>query len=1020
MRSHRTLTEASSDMTGVNTTADTTSNGISANQADDFGKHIPDNNKPEAEKTSDKPNDEGNIVSGAVETGAKVVNHIDQHLVDPATKAIIDPGALIADLKPKDQLQLQVTLEGKVQAPIPTPIGPVGIGNKSQYGYHITVERLEATPGETGQYEVTFNKHLQTGVTLEPPVPGFDPAAEYSIRTANSVTMRFDTQAEATRAVQALQRLAVSETLKDAKAAGSLATGSDPSLSNPTTNPVLDQGSQNFPLADRVAPSEQDMQFLQQNITSITHRFGDQTRLKAAFKGFNFGFEPRFDRNRGFTRTITMPQGDNPGRVTYGFSTELDPSVKESLVVIGKQKFDQLEVGAVYQNIADVGQLTNNIEVSWDLPASSFDSTASGTPVPELRAIIDGEMLRAPDNISGSYTLEAPTLASLADPVSRTDLRRFDINFSLDNPGQHAGPVLKEIFQGDIEGVFREVGEDGQVTITNETIRRDGFHIQPELKAEFADVAEGKISTIIQVGHDRMLTHNSRTFTANDFADRIWGPEGPQDPTVSGDQDTKPSNTYVVVPEVGLNVRETPSLQGTNTGDLQHGSFVTTGVSVVDEQGRQWVHIQSLDENDKLISGWVASEYLRPHNEQGAMDDHGRMNPELKEQGYTEVEVEHRDNLWDLAQQHSVDFQQMVELNQDHLINPGLIFPGDKVYIPGTAAPVQPVQEETINETQDSRSESAAESTESSEAQNESAQSSESQGESTESSQSQSETTESSESQGDNSASTSNNTESDQSASGQDVKEPEKTESPADENYDDPSLSGDHQTTTPEQPKDIPGTLPGLPLDQRPNLVDVAATYQVTDDIMVNWGPNGDPLSWAIRQFSGERQMTTTEADMMDNLSLRGQMAMYDIKETAANTALDTYPAPQERRADFAPGAQGDRQFSSWSRNDGHQDAFRHAYWNALMTQRFGDDFATRFATAHEMVPGNPQLRETMDLFNNEVGRNIALANPEASSEELAQLIQEAGQRGELLVIDQNGQLAWSDQIAYGQHGTAR
>ena len=49
-------------------------------------------------------------------------------------------------------------------------------------------------------------------------------------------------------------------------------------------------------------------------------------------------------------------------------------------------------------------------------------------------------------------------------------------------------------------------------------------------------------------------------------------------------------------------------------------------------------------------------------------------------------------------------------------------------------------------------------------------------------------------------------------------------------------------------------------------------------------------------------------------------------------------------------------------------DAFRHAYWNALMTKWMGATTAELFATAHESDPNS--LAGQMDLSNNATGRN--------------------------------------------------
>jgi hypothetical protein len=84
------------------------------------------------------------------------------------------------------------------------------------------------------------------------------------------------------------------------------------------------------------------------------------------------------------------------------------------------------------------------------------------------------------------------------------------------------------------------------------------------------------------------------------------------------------------------------------------------------------------------------------------------------------------------------------------------------------------------------------------------------------------------------------------------------------------------------------------------------------------------------------------------------------------------------------------------------------------MTHRFGYDFARDYGIAHERLPDghNPAHREAMDLHNNEVGRRIATAHLGASAEELLELADQALQRGELLVIDADGHIQWSDRVA--------
>ncbi|XXF76261.1 hypothetical protein P2318_24825 [Myxococcaceae bacterium GXIMD 01537] len=200
----------------------------------------------------------------------------------------------------------------------------------------------------------------------------------------------------------------------------------------------------------------------------------------------------------------------------------------------------------------------------------------------------------------------------------------------------------------------------------------------------------------------------------------------------------------------------------------------------------------------------------------------------------------------------------------------------------------------------------------------------------------------------------------------------------------------------------------------RADLARIQRDYQVEDDTLVSWSPKAGGLIPV--PFTGEYEITATEAKMLDGLSvsrgLLGLNTFNNIKDQAFSVSERLYPAPGN-----IPGSvPADRQ-REWVGNDGHRDAFRHAYWNALMTREFGAEWTQQFATAHEGLPGNPADREAMDLYNNDIGRQIALANPNASPEELATLVQQAVTDGRMVVLDQRGELQWSDRVPQWQHG---
>jgi hypothetical protein len=69
-------------------------------------------------------------------------------------------------------------------------------------------------------------------------------------------------------------------------------------------------------------------------------------------------------------------------------------------------------------------------------------------------------------------------------------------------------------------------------------------------------------------------------------------------------------------------------------------------------------------------------------------------------------------------------------------------------------------------------------------------------------------------------------------------------------------------------------------------------------------------------------------------------------------------------------------------------DAQRHAMWSAMNARDVGIDAAVQYGWAHEDFAGNTEA--AMDLFNDQVGWNIGRANPGASNDQLAALVNAA------------------------------
>ncbi|GIJ45295.1 hypothetical protein Val02_21810 [Virgisporangium aliadipatigenens] len=182
----------------------------------------------------------------------------------------------------------------------------------------------------------------------------------------------------------------------------------------------------------------------------------------------------------------------------------------------------------------------------------------------------------------------------------------------------------------------------------------------------------------------------------------------------------------------------------------------------------------------------------------------------------------------------------------------------------------------------------------------------------------------------------------------------------------------------------------------------VLTQYQVRDDARREQFPaEGNPLARLAHET-----VQHNEARMLEELYSRSPVDGWlprfnDIRNEANAEALRRYPTPDQ--------------------NDDHFDAFRHTYWSALLTSQYGEDWARRYTSAHEELLGNPAPREAMDLYNNEVGRAIALANPGASERELADLAQAAVREGRSVVVGRDGRtLEFSDQIDSADTGTPR
>lgn len=184
--------------------------------------------------------------------------------------------------------------------------------------------------------------------------------------------------------------------------------------------------------------------------------------------------------------------------------------------------------------------------------------------------------------------------------------------------------------------------------------------------------------------------------------------------------------------------------------------------------------------------------------------------------------------------------------------------------------------------------------------------------------------------------------------------------------------------------------------EQDDRLAEILEEYQIGED---PGGTHEIDFPALVDKIAGKeipnQELTATEIRMLLTSPTKVK-DVFDIKEQATAEAVKRFPPPD-----------GVREI------DNQTDAFRHAYANALMTQKFGEEWTRKFSTAHEGRDNNYASSEAMDLYNNEIGRQIAVDNPNASPEELADLVQQAVNDGDTVVIRPDGQgLQWSNNIA--------
>jgi len=134
-------------------------------------------------------------------------------------------------------------------------------------------------------------------------------------------------------------------------------------------------------------------------------------------------------------------------------------------------------------------------------------------------------------------------------------------------------------------------------------------------------------------------------------------------------------------------------------------------------------------------------------------------------------------------------------------------------------------------------------------------------------------------------------------------------------------------------------------------------------------------------QYYAPTDLNPEEQELYDSNPYKGLQALY-----YGNKAID------ESEARYSSGL-----------HNGNGDAFRHAYWNALMVKHIDYDWAVAWATAHEEgAEGQPLIEKQMDLYNNAEGRVLGAVNESKSDTQIADIVEAAVDDGNMKRIVNN------------------
>ena len=420
-----------------------------------------------------------------------------------------------------DRAILRVTPEVKAQV----NLRGIKVGPKAQLGAQISVTR-NGDDDAKATYTVRYDKHSLGALAAEAgasTVKGgagkgaIDPTlkAELGGQTFDAVEMTFASKADARRAADTLQRLQLADMADDAvdmaasgaplpvklplKAADRTLSGGG---ENPIANPLTHDGAPGR-LASKFAGVEQDdLDFLQKNVSAYEQTIGSRGRLAAEVKGdlklLDGALEGRVDGSQRISRRVEMPAEGKDGSVTYSLSQNLRLSAKERAT----RKLEQMTGGVLAikaDNRLELANATTTASLRYSIPAGT-DLTASpgGRPVPEADAR-SNRMQMTLDRVSVENRLQWRD-QSLTD-LSRGDSTIVTERLILDRP-ENLRSAADRLFKGDFKGSAAAAG--ARIELQADDVRAPGTDTQPGFKLDLK-IADAEGTAILAAGLDDVV-----------------------------------------------------------------------------------------------------------------------------------------------------------------------------------------------------------------------------------------------------------------------------------------------------------------------------------------------------------------------------------------------------------------------------------------------------------------------------------------------------------------------------------